>query len=574
MPEPALCFTDFSFRYRSQTEATLQHINLRIGRGEKVLILGPSGSGKSTLAACINGLIPHAFKGSAEGSVSVLGEDPFTLDIFSLSKKVGTLLQDTDGQFVGLTAGEDIAFSAENDCMPVEEMRRRVLESARLTGMDALLGQSPRELSGGQKQRVSLAGLLIDDVEILLFDEPLANLDPAAGKEAIDLIHRLHGETGKTIIIVEHRLEDALYRPVDRIVVLDEGRVIADMPPAELLAADILRKTGIREPLYLCALRYAGIPIHAGSAPEHVETAHFDSRLADFWAGEAAAGEQAEGQPALELRNVHFAYPGGPAVLEDISCTVRRGERISIVGKNGAGKSTLAKLICGFNLPGQGSLYLNGKNMAALSIKERAEHIGYVMQNPNQMISFPMVYDEAALGLRSRGLAEEAIRERLYETFKICGLYPFRNWPVSALSYGQKKRLTIASILVLRPSILILDEPTAGQDFRHYTEFMEFLLRLNREQGLVLFMITHDMHLMLEYSSRALVLAPQSVSAPGRLIASRTPAEVLTDEELTSAADLKRTSLYDLALRAGLPPLAFVERFISHDRICREGGAV
>ncbi|MDR0598609.1 MAG: ABC transporter ATP-binding protein [Treponema sp.] len=572
--EPALCFKNFSFRYRAQTEPTLRDINLSVPRGEKVLILGPSGSGKSTLAYCLNGLIPHAFKGSAEGSLAVLGEDPFKLGIFALSKKVGTLLQDTDGQFVGLSAGEDIAFSAENDRMDPEEMRRRVPEAARLTGMEAYLAQSPKDLSGGQKQRVSLAGLLMDQVEILLFDEPLASLDPAAGKEAVELIHRLHGETGKTIIIVEHRLEDVLHRPLDRIVVMDEGRIIADLPPAELLASDILIKTGIREPLYLRALRSAGIPVTAASEPESAGTVRFEPRLLAAWAGGLEAEEAAprEGPPVLEAEGLCFSYPEAPVpALENLSFAIRRGESLSLVGRNGAGKSTLAKLICGFIRPGAGRLLLEGRDLGGLSIKERADFIGYVMQNPNQMISLPLVYDETALGLRSRGLPEGEIREKVHETLKVCGLYPFRGWPVNALSYGQKKRLTIAAILVLGPSLLILDEPTAGQDFRHYTEFMEFLRRLNREGGQTLLMITHDMHLMLEYSDRALVLAPAAEGGPGRFLAGGSPASILSDEALTRAAALKRTSLYDLAVRAGLEPRAFAEGFIRRDRSRREG---
>ncbi|MDR3144827.1 MAG: ABC transporter ATP-binding protein [Treponema sp.] len=567
---PALCFKDFTFQYQAQAEPTLVNINLTVRRGEKILILGPSGSGKSTLAHCINGLVPQGFKGSLQGSLSILGRDSRDLSIFEISKMVGTVLQDTDGQFVGLNAGEDIAFAAENDCIPTADMRRRVVKAARLVRMEDHLGKAPQDLSGGQKQRVSIAGVLMDAVEILLFDEPLANLDPAAGKEAIELIDTLHRETGKTVIIVEHRLEDALHRPVDRIVVIAQGRIIADLPPAELLASDVLRKNGIREPLYLSALRYAGIEIRPEMRPESVQTIEFDRKRLGGWAETLPDPAPEEARPALlELRDLDFYYPRDlekRPVLEGISFTLAKGECVSLVGKNGAGKSTLAKLICGFNRPVSGSIRFEGQDLADCSIKERAERIGYVIQNPNQMISHPMIFDETALGLRTRGIGEREIRERVEEVLRVCGLYPFRNWPVSALSFGQKKRLTIASILVMGVSLLILDEPTAGQDYRHYSEIMEFLQKLNREQGLSFLLVTHDMHLMLEYTRRALVLAE------GRLLASGSPADILTDDRLVEAASLKRTSLYDLALRADIAnPRAFVRHFINYEDTRREG---
>jgi energy-coupling factor transport system ATP-binding protein len=577
--DPVLVFKDFTFQYQAQAEPTLCDINLTVRRGEKILILGPSGSGKSTLAHCVNGLIPHAFKGRCSGSLTIAGKDARNLDIFAISGIVGTVLQDTDGQFVGLTAGEDIAFAAENDALPCPEMRRRVAEAARLVDMEGRLAQSPQDLSGGQKQRISLAGVLLMNTEILLFDEPLANLDPAAGKEAVELIHRLQGEMGKTVLIVEHRLEDVLHRPVDRIVVIDRGRIIADLPPPELLAADLLRKTGIREPLYLSALRYAGVEIRPEIRPEDPAALRFDAGRLQAWARELPPEERSPvAPPLLELQDLRFRYGGAegggaenrgalPPALDGVSFTLGRGECAALAGENGAGKSTLAALICGFHRPLSGRIIFNGRDLAPLSIKERAEHIGFVMQNPNRMISFPLIFDEAALGLRNRGVGEGEIRDRVQEVLQVCGLYPFRNWPVSALSYGQKKRLTIASILVLRPSLLILDEPTAGQDYRHYSEIMEFLRRLNRDQGLTLLLITHDMHLMLEYASHGLVLAR------GGLIADADPSAVLTDEGVIARGRLKGTSLSDLARRSGIADgPGFIRRFIRHEALNRSGG--
>jgi len=573
---PVLLFKDFSFRYRAQTEPTLVNINLSVNRGEKILILGPSGSGKSTLVHCINGIIPHAFKGESSGDFLLSAKDVRTMDIFEISKTAGTVLQDTDGQFVGLSAAEDIAFAMENDCVPVEEMHRRTMDTAMLVDMAPHLGKSPHDLSGGQKQRISIAGVLVDDVDILLFDEPLANLDPAAGKDTIELIDELHKKTGKTILIVEHRLEDVLHRPVDRIVVIDKGRIVSDTEPARLLCSDTLRKTGIREPLYISALKYAGVAVEPAMNPQHTGTLICDYRPLAEWDRQQAETENGEtgnssstapAEPGLEIKNLRFRYTEqGEEALKDISFSVARGECAGLVGRNGSGKSTLAKCICGFIKPDSGSVYYNGQNLADLSIMERAEKIGYVMQNPNQMISFPMIFDETAFGLRTRGVLEPEVRARVYDALKICGLHPFRNWPVSALSYGQKKRLTIASILVLRPSFMILDEPTAGQDYRHYTDFMEFLLGLKQELGISLLLITHDMHLMLEYTTRAVVLSE------GECVADSEPFEILTDDSIINKASLKRTSLYELALNAELPdPRGFVNRYIRFDRKKREG---
>lgn len=562
--EPIIEFKDYSFKYRSQVEPTLLDINLSIYPGEKVLIVGPSGSGKSTLAHCINGLVPFSFTGESTGSLKVEGQDPNELGLFGLSKLVGTVLQDTDGQFIGLTVAEDIAFSMENDCIAQDEMLERVDRVAETVDITDFLDHAPNELSGGQKQRVSMAGVIVDDVDILLFDEPLANLDPATGKRAIDLIDRIHKKNNTTILIIEHRLEDALYRDVDRIIVVGEGRIVADLRPDALLSGSVLKEQGIREPLYITALKYAGCQIDEADLPQHIESmnlAPYEDNVRN-WFGKVKLNKKApDGEPMLTIRDLSFAYTQGQPVLSHIDFSISRGEMVALVGKNGAGKSTLASLICGFMQPDEGAIYLNGEDLSGYSIKERGEKIGLVMQSPNQMISKPMIYDEVALGLRVRGVAEDEIKERVFETLKICGLYPYRNWPVSALSFGQKKRVTIASILVMNPEVLILDEPTAGQDYRHYTEIMEFLRRIHENLGITIIMITHDMHLMLEYTDRAIVIAD------GKMLADDTPAHILTNEEISDRAYLKKTSLYDLALRCGITdPTAFVECFIQYER--------
>lgn len=533
-----------------------------------MLIVGPSGSGKSTLAHCINGLVPFSYKGEITGSYSIAGQNPEKLGIFGLSKLVGTVLQDTDGQFIGLTVAEDIAFALENDMIPQPEMFERVARVAETVEVQSVLGNAPGALSGGQKQRVSMAGVMIDRVEILLFDEPLANLDPATGKRAIELIDQIHREEKTTVVIIEHRLEDALTCGADRIIVVGEGKIVADMTPDELLSEEILQREGIREPLYVTALKYAGCRITADGLPSDIRKMKESGSLEKYkgqvgeWFRQTTVPERKQNdEVVLEVKNLDFAYTSGKPVLRDVSFRIHKGEMLSIVGKNGAGKSTLSNLICGFLMPDSGSISLHGEDILNRSIKERGESIGLVMQNPNQMISKTMIFEEVALGLQVRGVAPEEIEKRVHETLKICGLYPFRNWPISALSYGQKKRVTIASILVMNPDIIILDEPTAGQDYRHYTEIMEFLKEINKNSGITIVMITHDMHLMLEYTDRALVIAE------GQLLADEKPSEVLTDDVLTQKAYLKRTSLYDLAVGCGIgKPSDFVDCFIYYER--------
>ena len=568
--KPIISFRNFSFQYRAQKRPTLTDINLEIYPGERVLIAGPSGSGKSTLAGCINGLNPFSNPGACTGTLTVDGVDAPHSSLFELSAHVGTVLQDPDGQFIGLTVGEDIAFALENSCTPQDEMHAITRHAAELVGIENHLGYAPHELSGGQKQRVSLAGVMVDQVKILLFDEPLANLDPATGKQAIELIDEIQKKTDTTVLIIEHRLEDVLWRNVDRIVLVNGGTILADLRPDELLSGSLLAENGIREPLYVTALRYAGVDITPDKHPAHVDSLVLDDtdtqKLRDWFTARPRPAAQPERELLLEVKGLSFGYQKGQQTLRDVSFSIGKGEMVSIVGRNGAGKSTFSKLICGFETPDAGEIFLNGKPLAEENIRRRAQHIGYVMQNPNQMISKTMIYEEVALGLQRSGLTEEQIREKVEATLRVCGLYPFRNWPISALSFGQKKRVTIASVLVLDPELILLDEPTAGQDFRHYTDIMEFLRGLNA-RGVTVVMITHDMHLMLEYTRRALVFCD------GRLIADRTAAAVLCDPALVEQAALKETSLYTLANRCGIAPAQeFVERFIEQDREVREGG--
>ncbi|CEN25978.1 ABC transporter ATP-binding protein [Paraclostridium sordellii] len=563
MKKKIIEFKDFTFKYRVQAKPTLKNINLTIYEGEKVLVVGPSGSGKSTLAHCINGLTPFYYQGTSQGSLKIMDKETKDMSIFEISKLVGTVLQDPDSQFIGLTVAEDIAFKLENDCTSQKKMKSMVEKVSKLVGIDKQLESSPYSLSGGQKQRVTLAGVTVDEVDILLFDEPLASLDPATGKSAIELIEKIKNETEKTMLIIEHRLEDVLHCDVDRIIVMNNGEIVADMNADELISSDILIKSGIREPLYITALKYAGVNVTKDMKPGHIDTIDIDkfSDKLRNWDKEVVINNTYKNSEVLlELKNISFQYEKKKPILKDVSFKINKGEMVSIVGKNGAGKSTISKLICGFYKQTNGEIFLNNREITNDSIKERAEKIGIVMQNPNQMISKTMIFDEVALGLRFRGIDESEIKDRVYETLKVCGLYEYRNWPISALSYGQKKRVTIASILVLNPEIIILDEPTAGQDFKHYNEIMEFLLKLNKK-GVTIIMITHDMHLMLEYTNRAIVLAD------GMKLADDTAANILTNKEVIKKANLKETSVYELAVKCRISDSRnFVNKFINYDR--------
>lgn len=596
--EAVISLRDFGFKYRAQAEPTLHEINLQIFPGEKVAIVGASGCGKSTLVRVLNGLVPHYYAGEATGSVRVYGLDPARTTLVEVATKVGTVMQDTSAQFVGLTVADDVAFSLENQGVDSAQMPARVREAARIVGMEEFLSHAPQELSGGQKQRVAMAGVLVNEVEILLFDEPLAMLDPAAGRRTIELIDRLNRDLGKTVVIVEHRLEDVLACPVDRIVLMDRGRIVATLTPDEIVATDLLEQHGIRPPLHVSALKYASVALTPGlhaARGATLELTEAQRQLVRSWVeaatpdtGETSVPARAKNldpaqttdetaaqttvatpPPAIEVREVRASYPtdeGREEVLGGISARIEAGSMIGVVGSNGAGKSTLAKAICGFLPLDSGEIRLGGQDSTRLSVAQRGTKVGFVLQEPGQMLSRTLIREELELGLAGRGITGEEARRRCDRALRTCGLWPFRSWPISALSHGQKKRLTIAAILVLQPQVLILDEPTAGQDFAHYTEFMDFLAGLNRA-GTTVVLITHDMHLALEYTQRLLVISG------GRLLRDDHPSRVLTDEHTTQAADLVRTGLYDLANLCGVADAsALVRAFVRTDHQLR--GAV
>ncbi|ADK82678.1 ABC transporter ATP-binding protein [Sediminispirochaeta smaragdinae] len=564
MSQALLSFETFSFRYKSQKAPTLKEISLRVEAGEKILIVGPSGSGKTTLGSCINGLIPFSFEGSISGSFRLEGKESKDADLHERGELVGTVLQDTDSQFVGLSVAEDIAFALENAAVGRPEMIDQVKKASAMVGMEEFLARSPFELSGGQKQRVSLAGILVDDVDLLLFDEPLANLDPKTGKVAIELIDEIHRKTGKTVIIIEHRLEDVLHRPVDRILLMEQGRIIADEKPDKLLAGSLLAEKGIREPLYIAAMKFAGCTLSEEDRAASIDTIRLEKhreKILKWFRERQLPRPEAKGPSLLRLESVSYSYTGERKALEEISFDIREGEMVSILGKNGAGKSTLAAIITGLIKQDSGKLFFRDEEISKTTIADRSREIGFVMQNPNHMISHHMIREEVGFGPKLRQMPEDEIERRIDEALKLCGLYRFRNWPIGSLSYGQKKRVTIASILVMEPKLLILDEPTAGQDYRHYTDIMEFLRRLNDEAGLTIVFITHDMHLALEYTARSIVLTD------GKMIGDDSMSRIFSNPGIIETANLKPTSLYELANKLGIGEVdRFIDRFIEEEQ--------
>lgn len=548
MVEPFIDFQHVAFKYHAQSEPTLHDVSFQIYPGEKVLIAGASGSGKTTLLRLLNGLIPQAYQGDITGELTINGKKILNQSLFDLSLQAGTVLQDSDAQFVGMTVAEDIAFSLENDNQPIKIVREKVAKWANRFGLGKRLTLAPQSLSGGQKQRTAMAGVLVDEGDLLLFDEPLASLDPAAGAAAVALIDELQQERNMTVVVIEHRIEDVLRAHVDRVIVMAHGRIVANDTPTAIIQAGVLSANGLDEPLYIQLLRRAGVPVHKiphVADVEKVDVSNFRDQIENL---AEPVQTVTHDDKQLLVQNLTFAYDQQEPLFENLSTSIHEGEILGIVGKNGSGKTTLSHLLTGFLTPSGGDIQLDGRSLLSDSIKERADHIGYVLQNPNHMITKATVFDEVASGLRLRNIDEEQVTERVREMLQLVDLDGMRNWPISALSFGQKKRLTIAAVLVLKPEILILDEPTAGQDATHTSQLLSFLQNINITNHTTIIIITHDMHLLANFVQRALVVVD------GQILADTTPAELLANEALVDAASLRTTSIYRLAQRLSIVP--------------------
>ncbi|MGO1280429.1 MAG: ABC transporter ATP-binding protein [Leuconostoc mesenteroides] len=546
MVEPFIDFQHVTFKYHAQSEPTLHDVSFQIYPGEKVLIAGASGSGKTTLLRLLNGLIPQAYQGDITGELTINGKKILNQSLFDLSLQAGTVLQNSDAQFVGMTVAEDIAFSLENDNQPIKIVREKVAKWANRFGLGKRLTLAPQSLSGGQKQRTAMAGVLVDEGDLLLFDEPLASLDPAAGAAAMALIDELQQERNMTVVVIEHRIEDVLRAHIDRVIVMAHGRIVANDTPTAIIQAGVLSANGLDEPLYIQLLRRAGVPVnkipHVADV-EKVDVSNFRDQIETL---AEPVQTVTHDDKQLLVQNLTFAYDQQEPLFENLSTSIHEGEILGIVGKNGSGKTTLSHLLTGFLTPSGGDIQLDGRSLLSDSIKERAGHIGYVLQNPNHMITKATVFDEVASGLRLRNIDEEQVTERVREMLQLVDLDGMRNWPISALSFGQKKRLTIAAVLVLKPEILILDEPTAGQDATHTSQLLSFLQNINIANHTTIIIITHDMHLLANFVQRALVVVD------GQILADTTPAELLANEALVDAASLRTTSIYRLAQRLSI----------------------
>lgn len=562
----AILFKDFTFKYDNLKQPTLKNINLRIENGEKVLIAGPSGSGKSTLAHCINGLIPFTYKGSMSGSIEICGVKPYEKSLYEISSFVGTILQDQDGQFVGLSVGEDVAFAYENNKVPCDEMHRGTKAALQKVDMEEFIGETPHNLSGGQKQKVSIVGILATDTEILIFDEPLANLDPVSGRRAMEIINDIHANTGKTVVIIEHRIEDVLEHGFDRIVIINDGEIVADGHPDDILPSNVLPSYGLREPLYIEFLKRSGVKISPEDKVSKLDNiTKFKEAVLSSREKETMEEIASQYDTLLSLEGICYKYyKDTPYTVKNITFDIKAGEVLAILGNNGAGKSTLLKVLSGIARHQEGTIRYKGERIDDWTVKKRSGIIGYVMQNPNHMITKSMVFDEVAFGLRNLGNSEEVVSGRVEEALRICGLYPYRRWPVSSLSYGQKKRVTIASILAMQPEVIVLDEPTAGQDHRTYMEFMQYLENI-KSSGISIIMITHDIHLALEYADRAVVISG------GEIIADASVYKVLSQESVIERANLKETSISRMARMYGIED---IESFLAYGVRCLKGGAL
>lgn len=527
-------FKDYTFQYRNQKEPALRNINLTICPGERILVAGPSGSGKSTLAYCMNGLVPFLFAGKSSGTVTVMGENPAKAGVLKMSRTVRTVLQDADSQFVGRTVAEDIAFILENEGMRQEEMVFRVKKMAEAVGAESFLERVPAELSRGQRQRVAMAGALAEEAEVFLLDSPLSGLDPDARKHILGLIGEISRRKNSTVIMIEQQAEEVLSWKADRMIIMEGGRIAAEGKPERLLNEGIGRDYGFRRPFCTVPSRQG-----SGQAAEDGDA----GRKEDM---PSHSCRKRAGQAVLSVKNLYFSYEEGVPVLQHIHFDIGKGETVSLIGKNGGGKSVIGEIICGFRKPVRGSVTFRGKDMLSKTVKERGEKIGLVTQTPAQMLSGGTVYKAVAAGLMTRGIPKREAKERIDRVLEVCGLLPFAGQKISALSFGEKKRVMIASVLVSNPEVIILDDPTTGLDNRHCAKIMEYLQKLKKECGTVIVLITQDMHLASEYSDRAIVVAD------GHLLADGTAAKVLADEVIVRKACLGQGMLPETAGKCGI----------------------
>lgn len=491
----------------------LDRVSLEVRRGEFVAVVGPSGGGKSSLACGINGIIPHEMRSSeTAGDVFVLDLEVAKHPPHELVRAVGTVLQDPEWQLVTFTVEDELAFGLENLGVPAREIRQRVSSATRLLGLEDLLDRSPDELSGGQKQRVAIAACLAHSPPVLLLDEPLSELDPAGKDTVMEAIHSLNRDHGLTVLLVEHNL-DLVIPYADRVVALANGKIVADGPPGEILRdREVLRATGLRTPqamevaaLLPETLRPARSPLSPEGLAKSLRTARAAYRATS--PGPQRAYSPSEHRRVLiEARGLGYRYPGGDAeAVRGIDLAVREGEYVGLIGQNGAGKSTLARLLAGLLRPQRGGVTLDGHSVFELPRSEAVARIGYVFQNPDLQFFSKTCFEEVAFGLRLRKLPESEVERRATLALEQLGIVAYRDEHPHFLSRGQRRRVTIASVLALEPRVIVLDEPTTGLDTGTAARLLDVIDTL-RERGHSIVMLTHEMRAVLERCDRLVLV--------------------------------------------------------------------
>lgn len=533
------------FRYAARREPALHDLSFSMAEGELALLAGPSGCGKSTLLRVLNGLIPRSYKGELSGDLRIGGGGPRHWPLARLSQHVGTLLQDPERQIVGADVLHDVAFGLENLGWPRARILERVEAVLHALGIAHLRDRKTYQLSGGEKQRVALAGVLAMAPRILLLDEPLASLDPQGAREALAVFRSLH-EEGHTILLVEHRVEDALHAGPQRVLYMEDGRLTFDGDPEGFF--DCVDPTAVKVPFPVWQRRWPALrPRPQGPFPE-------------------IPPASPEAAPLVVFEGVSFGYGDGPDILHDIHAEIRRGDSLAILGPNGAGKTTLLKLAMGLLKPRRGKVWVGGKETRAQTVAQIAQTVGYVFQSPSQMLFAPTVWEEVAFGPRNLGRPPARIEADVRWALELVGLTEHARSSPWALSFGRQKRVTIASVLSMRSRILVMDEPTAGQDYRTYTRLMDAIaaIAFGPQPAVEAFVfITHDLDLALSFANRIWVVAD------GRLVADGPPEVVLSDPEVMRRGRLMPTSLLETNRQA----LGRTGRFLRAERLAAWIGA-
>jgi energy-coupling factor transport system ATP-binding protein len=527
-----------SCRYAARQTPAVRDFSLTLEAGKIILIAGASGSGKTTLLRCINGLIPRSYRAELTGTIWLKGEDYSGRPLAEVSQVVGTVLQDPERQILGAYVRNEVAFGLENLGLPREEIVRRIDETLEYLGIAGLQLRETFSLSGGEKQKVALAGVLAMRPAILALDEPLANLDSASAQDALTLVRRLADE-GKAILIIEHRVEDVLGLNPDQVMYLDNGEVTYAGSAEGLLQTADYRAVKLPAPVVIERVR------GKRTQPAAVKT----------------PASRTDAAAVVEYEGVSFSYPEGPPVLREVSLAIRRGDLIAVLGPNGAGKTTLLKHAVGLLRPTEGRVLLEGVDTRDLTIAKMAQTVGYVFQSPRHMLFAPTVSEELGFGPRNLRIPAEEISENIRQALAVVHLSTEIDRPPLALSFGQQKRVSIAAILAMRSSILVMDEPTAGQDFANYMSFMDAVAGLAKGHGdshgrdynfSAIVFITHDVDLAISYANRVLIMSA------GRIAADGPPHEVLTDFDLLHRWRIVPSSL----LKANLEHFGETGRFM------------